>query len=46
MRIHHGAGYRIYFVKRGVEVVVLLASGTRATQSKDLKEALKLARTL
>ena len=46
MRIHHGAGYRIYFAKRGVEVVVLLAGGTKATQTKDFKEALKLARTL
>lgn len=46
MRIHHGPGYRLYFVKRGLELVVLLAGGTKATQTKDIKEALKLARTL
>lgn len=46
MRIHHGPGYRVYFVQRGTEVVVLLAGGTKATQSKDIKEALLLARTL
>ncbi len=50
MRIHHGPGYRLYFVKRGLALVVLLAGGTKATQTKDikeaLKEALKLARTL
>ena len=46
MRIHHGVGYRIYFVTRGREVVLLLAGGTKATQTKDIKEALKLARTL
>ncbi len=46
MRIHHGPGYRLYFVKRGLALVVLLAGGTKATQTKDIKEALKLARTL
>lgn len=46
MRIHHGPGYRVYFVQRGTEVVVLLAGGIKATQSKDIKEALMLARTL
>ncbi len=46
MRIHHGPGYRIYFVKRGIEVVILLAGGIKATQTKDIKDALKLARTL
>ena len=46
MRIHHGPGYRLYFVKRGLALVVLLAGGTKATQTKDIKEALKLTRTL
>ena len=46
LRIHHGAGYRIYFVQRGVEVIVLLAGGTKASQSKDIKTALALAKTL
>lgn len=46
MRIHHGAGYRIYFVKRGKEVFVLLAGGTKATQARNIKDALKLARTI
>ena len=46
LRIHHGAGYRIYFVRRGIEVIVLLAGGSKATQSKDIKSAIELARTL
>ena len=46
LRIHHGAGYRIYFVQRGIEVIVLLAGGTKASQSKDIKTALALAKTL
>jgi putative addiction module killer protein len=44
MRIHCGPGYRVYFVRRGLEVVVLLAGGDKGTQDKDIKTALKLAR--
>ena len=44
MRIHYGPGYRVYFIRRGVEVVVLLAGGDKATQAKDIKTALKLAK--
>lgn len=46
MRIHFGPGYRVYFVQRGIELVVLLAGGDKSTQSKDIKAALKLAREL
>lgn len=46
LRIHHGAGYRIYFTQRGIEVIVLLAGGSKATQAKDIKTAIKLAQTL
>jgi putative addiction module killer protein len=34
----------VYFVRRGLEVVVLLAGGDKGTQDKDIKTALKLAR--
>lgn len=44
MRIHCGPGFRVYFVRRGLEVVVLLAGGDKGTQDKDIKTALKLAR--
>ena len=46
MRIHAGAGYRVYFIQRGLEFIVLLAGGDKSTQSKDIKAALKLAREL
>jgi putative addiction module killer protein len=46
MRIHFGAGYRVYFVQRGIELVILLAGGDKSTQSKDIKTALELARQL
>jgi len=46
MRIHYGPGYRVYFVQRGLEVVILLAGGDKSTQGKDIKTALELARQL
>ncbi len=46
MRIHYGPGYRVYFVQRGMEIVILLAGGDKSTQSKDIKAALDIARQI
>ena len=46
LRIHYGPGYRVYFMQRGMELVILLAGGDKSTQPKDIKAALKLAREL
>ena len=46
MRIHYGPGYRVYFMQRGMELVILLAGGDKSTQSKDINMALTLAREL
>lgn len=46
MRIDYGPGYRVYFKKRGREVVIFLAGGDKSTQAKDIKAALRLARNL
>jgi putative addiction module killer protein len=46
MRIHHGPGYRIYFTKRGKELVILLAGGSKRSQAKDIKTAIKLVQSL
>lgn len=46
MRIDCGPGYRVYFVQRGLDVVMLLAGGDKSTQSKDIKKAHELARKL
>jgi putative addiction module killer protein len=46
MRIDYGPGYRLYFVRRGREVVILLAGGDKRSQSRDIEKALELARML
>jgi putative addiction module killer protein len=46
MRIDYGPGYRVYFIKRGRELIILLAGGDKSTQSGDIKIALRLARNL
>jgi putative addiction module killer protein len=44
LRINCGPGYRVYYVRRGQELVILLAGGDKSTQAKDIKTALRLAR--
>jgi putative addiction module killer protein len=46
MRIHYGPGYRLYFVRRGRVIVVMLNAGDKATQKRDIRHALKLATEL
>ena len=43
MRIDYGPGYRVYFVRRGDTVVVLLCGGDKRNQDRDIARALKLA---
>lgn len=46
LRVNFGPGYRIYYVQRGEEFVVLLAGGDKSTQDQDIREAKALAREL
>jgi putative addiction module killer protein len=46
MRIFYGPGYRVYFVRRGKELIVLLCGGDKSTQSADIEEAKALAKEI
>ena len=43
MRIHHGPGYRLYFVRRGRVIVAMLNAGDKSTQKRDIRRAKALA---
>jgi len=44
MRIFYGPGYRIYFVRRGRSLVLLLCGGDKSTQRTDILEAKAMAK--
>jgi putative addiction module killer protein len=46
MRIPYGPGYRIYYVHRGAQIVILLCGGDKRTQGRDIEQAQILAEAL
>ncbi len=46
MRVHVGPGYRAYFTRRAEVVYLLLVGGDKASQKRDIKRAIAMARTL
>ena len=43
LRIHYGPGYRVYFMRRGVDAVIVLCGGDKRTQAEDIRLAMALA---
>lgn len=46
LRIDYGPGYRVYFVRRGNTVVVLLCGGDKSSQVQDIRRAQDMAKEL
>jgi putative addiction module killer protein len=46
LRIHFGPGYRVYLMKKGQALVILLAGGDKGSQAKDIKQAINLSNEL
>lgn len=43
LRIDHGPGFRVYFVRRGEMLIVLLCGGDKSSQTRDIVRARALA---
>ena len=43
LRIHVGPGYRVYFMRRGAMIVLLLCGGDKGSQSRDIARAKAMA---
>lgn len=43
LKIDIGPGYRVYYTIRGTRLLLLLAGGSKSTQSRDIANAIRLA---
>lgn len=46
IRVDFGPGYRVYFVRQGAAIVLLLCGGDKRTQQRDIRRAYELAEKL
>lgn len=46
LKIDYGPGYRVYYIKLGKVIFLLLLGGTKKTQRQDIRAALYLAKQL
>jgi putative addiction module killer protein len=46
LRLHIGPGYRVYFVERAGQIVILLCGGDKRSQDRDIDAAKTMAREL
>ena len=46
LRIDHGPGYRLYFVRVKQRLIILLCGGDKSSQTRDIRTAKTMARDL
>ena len=46
LQVDYGPGYRIYFCRRGEDVILLLCGGDKSTQDSDIREAKSMAKEI
>lgn len=46
MRIHYGAGIRIYFYKKGDKIIILVTGGDKSSQKQDIEKAKEIIKEL
>lgn len=46
MREHFGPGWRMYFVQRGLQIIVMLGGGSKSSQQADIRAAIQMAKEL
>jgi len=44
LKIDIGKGWRVYYIRHGPQIVILLCGGNKSTQNKDISKAHDLAR--
>ena len=46
LRINYGSGYRVYFTRRGQEIIILLCGGDKSSQNTDIETAKRIAQNI
>ena len=46
LKVDHGPGYRLYFLRKGDALVILLSGGDKSTQQRDIRRAIAMANDL
>ena len=46
IRIDMGPGYRLYYMMRGDEIIILLVGGDKSTQQRDIEKAIEMAKEI
>lgn len=46
LRIDYGPGYRVYFMRQGEDVILLLLGGDKSSQKRDIQRAIAMAKMI